>query len=205
MHAEGAYLGEEFVTVTVNATSPAATYTRGAIALHWITVLVIAAVFTAIELRGYYPKGSETRAFLTSLHMMLGITVLLLVIVRIGIRVRNPAPPIIPAPPAWQDALARLVHLTLYAAMIGMPLLGWTMVSANGHAVPFYGFSLPPIANADKPLAHNLEEIHVFIGNALYYVIGLHALAALTHHYVFRDNTLARMLPLRRRGASIRS
>jgi superoxide oxidase len=185
------------VTVAVNPTSNATTYAPAAIALHWIMALLIAAVFTAIELKGYYPKGSETRSLLGSIHMMLGITVLLLVIVRIGIRTSNSAPPIVPTPALWQTALARLMHLTLYAAMIGMPLLGWTMVSAGGHSVPFYGLSLPPIIGTDKALAHNLEEIHEFIGNALYYVIGLHAVAALAHHYLFRDNTLVRMLPHR--------
>ena len=84
--------------------------------------------------------------------MMLGITVLLLVIVRIAIRTQNPAPPIVPAPPAWQNAIAHLTHLTLYAAMIAMPLLGWLMTSAGGHAVPFYGLSLPPLLGENKPL-----------------------------------------------------
>lgn len=156
--------------------------------------LLIAAVFTAIELKDYYPKGSETRAFLGSLHMMLGITVLLLVIARIAIRVQNRPPAIVPTPPVWQTGLSHLVHFVLYAAMVGMPLLGWSMVSASGHSVPFYGLSLPPILPEDKALSHNLEEIHEFIGNALYYVIGLHAVAGLMHHYVFKDNTLIRML-----------
>ena len=156
--------------------------------------LLIAAVFTAIELKDYYPKGSDTRAFLGSLHMMLGITVLLLVVARIAIRAQNRPPAIVPTPPAWQTGLSHLVHLVLYAAMVGMPLLGWAMVSAGGHSVPFYGLSLPPILPEDKALSHELEEIHEFIGNALYYVIGLHAAAALIHHYVFKDNTLVRML-----------
>ncbi|MBS0234642.1 MAG: cytochrome b [Proteobacteria bacterium] len=185
------------LTAAVHSPPSSATYSRGLITLHWIMVLLIAAVFAAIELKGYYPKGSETRAFLASLHMMLGITVLLLVLVRLAIRAKSPTPPILPTPRIWQTALAHLTHLTLYAAMIGMPLLGWVMVSASGHDVPFYGLSLPPVVTEDKDLAHNLEEVHEFLGNALYYVIGLHALAALTHHYVFRDNTLERMLPHR--------
>ncbi|HEY8128396.1 MAG TPA: cytochrome b [Hyphomicrobium sp.] len=188
------------MTAAVNSPSNAHTYTPALITLHWLTVLVIAAVFTAIELKGYFPKGSPERPLLTSIHMMLGITVLLLVVVRIAIRTQNPAPPIVPASPAWQNAIAHLTHLTLYAAMVAMPLLGWLMTSAGGHAVPFYGLSLPPLLSENKPLAHNLEEVHEFIGNALYYVIGLHAVAALAHHYAFRDNTLTRMLPMRRRA-----
>lgn len=183
------------MTVATNpSVNSSSSYTPAAIALHWIMALLIAAVFTAIELKGYYPKGSETRSFFASLHMMLGITVLLLVIIRVGVRTYNGAPPITPRPAAWQTGLAHLTHFVLYAAMVGMPLLGWTMVSASGHSVPFYGLSLPPIIGEDKALAHNLEEIHEFIGNALYYVIGLHAVAALFHHYVLKDNTLVRMV-----------
>ncbi|MFA5958547.1 cytochrome b [Hyphomicrobium sp.] len=190
--------------VASNPTSNTTGYPPAAIALHWIMAILIAAVFTAIELKGYYPKGSETRALLGSIHMMLGITVFLLVIVRIGVRTQNAAPPIAPRPASWQTAIAHLTHLTLYAAMIGMPLLGWTMVSAGGHSIPFYGLSIPPIIGEDKALAHNLEEVHEFLGNALYYVIGLHALAALAHHYLQKDNTLLRMLP-HRGGPNVRS
>ncbi|MET0639622.1 MAG: cytochrome b/b6 domain-containing protein, partial [Hyphomicrobium sp.] len=60
-------------------------------------------------------------------------------------------------------------------------------------AVPFFGLTIPPIIGPDKELAHTLEEIHEFIGNALYYVIGLHALGALVHHYFLKDDTLLRM------------
>lgn len=182
------------MTVATNSSVNSSSYPPAAIALHWIMAVLIAAVFTAIELKGYYPKGSETRALLASIHMMLGITVLLLVIIRIGIRSQNGTPPITPRPAVWQTAIAHLTHFILYAAMIGMPLLGWIMVSAAGHSVPFYGLSLPPIVGEDKALSHNLEEIHEFIGNALYYVIGLHAVGALFHHYVLKDNTLIRMV-----------
>ncbi len=179
---------------TDRITSPAPTYAPTLIALHWITVLVIATAFAAIELRGYYPRGSASRDLLTATHKSCGMLVLLLVIVRAGVAIRNPAPPIIPAPPAWQLVLSRLVHLTLYAAMIAMPLLGWSMSSAGGHPVPFFGLTIPPILGPDKELSKTLTGIHEFIGNALYYVIGLHALAALAHHYLLKDNTLLRML-----------
>jgi superoxide oxidase len=170
------------------------TYTPALITLHWLTVLVIAGVFAAIEIRGYYPKGSDMRGLLTATHKSLGILVLLLTIVRIAVRSQTRAPIIVPAPPAWQDAIARATHLTLYAAMLTMPLLGWLMTSAGGHPIPFFGLSLPPLIGENKELAHTLEETHEFIGNALYYVIGLHALGALFHHYVQKDNTMTRML-----------
>jgi cytochrome b561 len=96
--------------------------------------------------------------------------------------------------------IGRLTHLTLYGAMLAMPLLGWLMTSAGGHPIPFFGLSLPPLIGENKELGRTLEDVHEFIGNALYYVIGLHAVAALAHHYAVRDNTLLRMMPMRRRA-----
>ena len=83
-----------------------------------------------------------------------------------------------------------------------MPLLGWLLLSAKGKPIPFFGLQLPALIGTDKPLAENLEEIHEFIGTLGYYLIGLHTVAALAHHYFMRDDTLLRMLPSRDRKAS---
>ena len=183
------------MTATAEPRFNLGTYSPTLIALHWFMALLIAAVFGTIELREYYPRGGETRDFLKSLHYMLGLSVLILVIVRIAILSRSSVPAIVPPPPAWQAFAAHLVHGVLYATMLALPLLGWLALSAAGKTVPFFGASLPPLIGESKDLAGSLEELHEFIGNALYFVIGLHALAALGHHYGFRDNTLTRMLP----------
>lgn len=176
------------------STKTRTSYEPALIAIHWITVLVFIVIFSAIELRGYFPRGSATRDLLLATHKSCGMLILLLVLVRVVIRGRNPAPSIVPAPPAWQNGIAHLVHLTLYAAMIAMPLLGWAMTSAGDHPIPFFGLSVPPILAPNKELSKTLAEIHEFIGNALYFVIGFHALAALAHHYLLKDNTLLRMV-----------
>jgi cytochrome b561 len=173
-------------------------YAPGLIAIHWITALAFVFLFTAIEVREYYPKGSEMRDLLMSTHKSFGILILLLALVRVAVRGRMTAPPILPAPPVWQTWAARFTHVVLYGAMIAMPLLGWTMTSAGGHSVPFFGLTLPPIMGVDKELSEELEDIHSFIGNALYFVIGFHAIAALFHHYVMKDNTLLRMVRAQR-------
>ncbi len=182
------------MTADVAPSTKPTSYEPGLIAIHWITALVFVVTFAAIELRGYYPRGSEMRDFLTATHKSCGMLILLLALVRLNIRGWKSAPPIVPAPPAWQHWIAHLIHVTLYAAMIAMPLLGWLMTSANGRSVPFFGLTIAPIIAPDKDLAHTLETIHEFIGNALYYVIGLHAAGALLHHYLLKDNTLLRMV-----------
>jgi cytochrome b561 len=83
-----------------------------------------------------------------------------------------------------------------------MPLLGWLTVSANGRPLPFFGWELPALIGPNKALGRNIKEVHETIGVLGYYLIGLHALAALFHHYFMRDDTLQRMLPWRERTGS---
>ncbi|NBU25533.1 MAG: cytochrome b [Gammaproteobacteria bacterium] len=170
-------------------------YPPASILLHWLMLVLLAGVYAAIELHDEFPDGSPAYERLETLHFMLGLSVLLLVVVRLALRSRFTAPPITPAPPAWQRTASKVVHGLLYALMLGMPIGGWLMLSAKGEAVPFFGLTLPPLVAPDKDLAHLIEEIHETVGVAGYWLIGLHALAALAHHYIVRDDTLRRMLP----------
>ena len=90
------------------------------------------------------------------------------------------------------------MHLTLYALMVVMPILGWLMLSAAGKPIPFFGLELPALIGTDKELSKQIKEVHEWIGTAGYYLIGLHVLAALYHHHIQHDNTLTRMLPERK-------
>jgi cytochrome b561 len=78
--------------------------------------------------------------------------------------------------------------------MIGMPLAGWLILSSAGKPVPFFGLELPALIAENKDLSKQIKEIHETVGQLGYFLIGLHALAALFHHYILRDNTLYRML-----------
>ena len=166
------------------------------IGVHWLTLLLLIAVYALIELRGIYPKGSAAHDLMKTWHFMLGLTVFALVLVRLPLRLALHAPPITPALPAWQDHLAHAMHWALYGFLLVMPLLGWLTLSAKGQPIPFFGLELPALIGPDKARAKNLEDIHELIGNVGYALIGLHAAAALWHHYVTRDDTLERMLPL---------
>ena len=94
-----------------------------------------------------------------------------------------------------QKLVAKLMHAALYALMIGMPLLGWLVLSAEGDPIPFFGLQLPPLIGPNEGLEETIKEIHETFGTVGYFLIGLHAAAALFHHYFVRDNTLKRMLP----------
>lgn len=86
----------------------------------------------------------------------------------------------------------------LYALMIAMPLTGWLLLSASGKPIPFFGLQLPALIAENKDLAKQLKEVHEVIGTTGYYLIGLHVVASLYHHYMICDNTLLRMLPGRK-------
>ncbi|CAG0952948.1 Cytochrome b561 [Anaerolineae bacterium] len=175
-----------------NSTEP---YNPLTIALHWLMFVLMVGSYAFIELRELFPKGSDPREAMKTLHFMVGLTLLLLVLPRILVRLSSSTPKIIPEPPAWQHSAAKMAHLALYLFMIVMPILGWLMLSAAGKPIPFYGLELPTLIGEDKELAKFIKEIHETIGEIGYYLIGLHVLAALFHHYFQRDNTLLNMLP----------
>lgn len=166
-------------------------YSPISIGLHWVMLLLIAAVYASMELKGNFPKGSDTRELLKHWHFMLGLSVFALVWLRLLARWLKP----VPARPGWQERLARMMHLALYGLMIALPLLGWLTLSADSKSIPFYGLELPPLVAANSARAEQYKELHEALAQAGYWLIGLHAAAALLHHYVLRDDTLRRMLP----------
>lgn len=170
-------------------------YSSASILLHWLMLIVIIAVYVFINLHEQFPRGSDMRELMKHWHFICGLTVLLLVIIRLALLIQSgPRPSIAPTPAVWVNASSRFMHLLLYVFMLGMPILGWLTLSAAGKPIPF---DLPALIDLNKPLARNIKEIHETIGVIGYYLLGLHAAAALFHHYFLKDNTLKRMLPTR--------
>jgi superoxide oxidase len=161
--------------------------------LHWLMLLVMVAVYATIELRGQFPRGSEERDLIKTAHYLLGLSIFVLVWFRIVARLITPTPDR-ESYGKFQRISSTLMFLAFYALMIVMPLLGWAIVSGEGHHVQLFGWQLPAIIGPDKDLAHDIEEIHETIGTAGYYLVAIHAAAALFHHYVKKDQTLKRML-----------
>ncbi len=164
---------------------------------HWLMLLLLVAVYATMEFKSNYPRGSAGRESLAVWHYTLGLSVFVLVWLRLLIQSFGSSPAIDPPPPAWQIKLARYMHWTLYLLLIGLPLLGWLVLSAKGTPIPFFGIELPALIDKSESLAKGLKQIHEAIATAGYFLIGAHACAALYHHYVQRDNTLRLMSPLR--------
>ncbi|RZA15790.1 MAG: cytochrome b [Lysobacteraceae bacterium] len=164
--------------------------------LHWLMAMLVLAGYLLIEQRGLFPRGSDGRAAMVQGHFWVGISIFALVLWRLARRRLDGAPAITP-PLGRATALAsRLFHLALYAFLVVMPLLGLAAAWSDGKAVliPFTGLALPALLPGNEALAHTLEDLHGSIGEAFYWVIGAHVLAALWHHLIRRDDTLRRML-----------
>ena len=173
-------------------------YSAASICLHWLMLALIIVVYVCQDITDFFPKGSAAQDGLKSWHYMLGLAVFALVWLRLLARLGGTTPAIEPKPPAWQVRTSQAVHVALYVFMIGMPLLGWLTLSAQGKPIPFFGLTLPALLTEDKGLAKQIKDVHETIATVGYFLIGLHAAAALFHHYIQRDNTLRRMLLQRR-------
>jgi cytochrome b561 len=168
--------------------------------LHWLTVILVMLAWTLGTFGDDLPKGAARDTGLFA-HISAGLVILMALVLRLVWRAAEPPPP--PEPNefgrwlgAFADPAARLAHYTLYALLIAVPIAGIVAQFARGNALPLFGIA--EIASPwvrDRAFAHNVTEIHEILANALVIVAGFHAAAALVHHFVFRDNTLIRMLP----------
>lgn len=171
-------------------------YSKLMIVMHWSIAILIIATYTFINLKGLFVKGSDPRELMKALHFMLGLSVLLLMGLRIYAKLTGDTPAISPPLPAWQRIFSKSIHGVLYLFMISMPILGWLTLSAAGKPIPFFGLSLPALMHENVDNAKSLKSLHKTIGSFGYYLIVLHIGAGLYHHLIKKDNTLKRILPM---------
>jgi cytochrome b561 len=170
-------------------------YSQLMIVMHWCIAILIIMTYTFINLKGLFEKGSDPRELMKALHFMLGLSVLLLMGLRIYAKLTGYTPAISPPLPAWQRIFSKSIHGVLYLFMISMPILGWLTLSAAGKPIPFFGLSLPALMHENVDNAKSLKSLHKTIGSLGYYLIVLHIGAGLYHHLIKKDDTLKRILP----------
>lgn len=175
------------------------------IIMHWLMLLLMIAIYACADLREIFPRGGYLRENMKIWHNELGLLVFALVWLRLVLYLFSRTPAIRPPSASWQMNAAKLMHFALYALMIGAPLLGWLSLGAAGKPIPFFGYELPALLDPDRGLGKTIKEVHETVGSAGYVLIGAHALAALFHHFIVKDNTLLRMLPRRRARSSERA
>jgi cytochrome b561 len=134
-----------------------------------------------------------TRIYVRSAHVLLGVALIGLVALRIGWRLTG-GRKLPPADTGVRQAAAQVVHYALYALMIVVLVAGVANVFARGDNILNLG-RLPSFAANDKPLRHLVGSVHGLAANGILILAGLHAAAALAHHYLWKDGVLRRMLP----------
>ena len=177
-------------------------YTRTAIALHWIIALLVFVTFP-VGVVMHEMALSPDKLRMLSYHKWLGVTVFILLVVRLVWRVAHKPAPLDIAMPQWQRMAATGVHVLLYVLLFAIPLSGWLMSSAKGFQTVYLGvLPLPDLLAKDKGLGDTLSALHQVLNITLLVLVVIHIAAALKHQFVDRDGTLARMLPFLDRSSS---
>ena len=180
-------------------------YNTTAIVLHWlVAAMLLIAVFAG--LLAAQADDSEVRR-LVDMHKSLGLTLLGLVTLRILWRLAHRPPPLPPGYPKRDRIVSHVVHAALYVIMLALPVTGYIHDSAwklaASHPIVLYGLVPFPrigwienLAPASKEQVHSIfSAAHVYIGYALYALVGLHLLGVAKHHVVDHEEELQRMLP----------
>lgn len=165
--------------------------------LHWL----MAALFLANVGLGYYASlmqpGVAPRPALLDVHKSIGVTLFVLVIVRLVWRTIHAHPHLPENFGPMTRAASALVHGALYALMLGMPLSGYVDSIAGGHPFRWFGlFPVPVLLDRNRSLGDLGEQMHLAGAYAVYALVSLHIAAALWHA-LRRDGIMARMLPTR--------
>ncbi len=162
--------------------------------LHWLMSILIIGLL-ALGLYMHDLPLSPQKLELYSWHKWFGVTVFLLVWLRLAWRIAHPAPP----PPAGLSpslkTIARAAHGLLYGLMVLIPLSGWLMSSAKGFQTVWFGvLPIPDLIARDKHMGDLLQQVHEGLNVVLMLTLGGHIVAALWHHLVLKDDTLKRMI-----------
>ncbi len=176
---------------------PVQRFSRLTIATHWMSALAMAILFACIWSREYIEEYA-LRVNLFELHRQMGLAILILFFVRLAAKKLCPKKkPSGPQMGKLEYLAGTCSHIALYIVLFVMPVVGWLITNAQGHAVHFMGsFTLPQLVGKDEDMEDVLLVVHEFGAYLLVGMIGLHFAAALFHHFVKKDHVLASMLPL---------
>lgn len=181
-------------TVAETGTTAGPRYTKVAIWLHWLIALAVIANIGLAMLTEGLPR--ETHRAAMGVHKALGITVLVLTLLRILWRLGHKPPPLPPATAGWQRWASRVVHFLFYVLLILLPLSGWVWMSAADRPIDFFGlFTVPTLIAPNKEIADVLHERHEMLGLMMLGLVVIHLLAVAKHHLFDRNRQLSRMNP----------
>jgi cytochrome b561 len=181
------------------STDRGARYTAVAVALHWLIALAILAMLVMGLTMTHGALAPATKFKLYQLHKSVGLSILMLAVLRLVWRLTHRPPDLPAGMPAWERGAAEATHVVLYCFMIGLPLIGWALVSASPFNLPTVLFGVVPwphLPVPDKKVAEPILKLaHAYGAYVLIGFVALHVGAALRHYFVERDTILQRMIP----------
>jgi cytochrome b561 len=174
---------------------PSNRYSTGAIILHWAIAIGVIVNWRLADAAEGVPREQHLAAL--GPHMATGMLILVLTVARLAWRLAHTHPPLGSHLAKWETILARIVHYVFYTLLLVLPLMAWVGTSMQGHAIDFFGwFSIPLLpAPSDPGGGHELLEVHGTIANIMLWLVVLHVLGALKHHFWDKDGELYRMWP----------
>lgn len=163
--------------------------------LHWsIALMVIGLAIVGLLMDEMANSPDKLKVY--ALHKSTGLTVLALVLLRLLWRLIDTRPPLPASMPRWQRLLSSATHGLLYLLLLLMPLSGWLYNSASNFPLRWFGlFKVPALTGPDRDIKQWANDIHETGFYVLAALFALHVAAALKHHFIDRDATLARMTP----------
>ena len=163
--------------------------------LHWLVALsVLTTVPVALAMGRAAPGPMQDNLY--NFHKSLGVTIFVLMVLRIISRVTAGAPAPEPTLNRFQRAASSAVHGLLYLLLILMPINGYVANSLFGAATPVFGlFEIPPLLAKNEAFANSIFMVHRLMGFTVLALAAVHIAAALQHYFIRRDGVLQRMLP----------
>lgn len=170
-------------------------YSPVSILLHWLMAVLIVLAYLTKEFDDAVIGGQRVESW----HYAIGFAILGLIWLRL-LALLIWKPPLNDSSNVIARNAARLAHFALYVFMIAMPVAGWIAAGEEGDVIRIFGYDIPPLFAGNEGIAELGEELHEVGATAGYFLIGLHSLAALVHHFILRDDVLKMMLGRQRKS-----
>lgn len=170
-----------------------------AVTIHWLMAFAIIALFSLglwmVELT-YYDSWYRRAPYF---HKGVGVLLFLTLAFRLAWSQLNPRPPPVPTLSRTERVASASTHALLYLLLFGVTLSGYLISTADGRPIDVFGLFLVPATVTNLPSQPDVAgKVHLVLAISLVSLAGVHALAALKHHFIDRDRTLVRMLGLHR-------
>lgn len=177
---------------TITMARPILIYDNVARGFHWLTAALVVAAFCLGLLVDVFPESWEDGV--VNAHKLIGVGILCLAVLRLAWRTGHKPPAALPI--GWLlERVASVSHVLLYGLMVAVPLIGLAFATWSGQGINFGLFAVAPLMQENEAVARQIGEVHELAAYALVGLASLHAVAALWHHFVRKDDVLRRMLP----------